>query len=164
MTVQSHSTAAQTTSPEGDGAELLDNLRLQVGLYEALETLSQKQRELVSRQDTAPLLSLLATRQRLTTKLHELGERINPARRRWDNVKASLGAAQRSEAETLLEQVRGHLRRLIEQDESDARMLSARRQTVGDALGAVRQNRSAIGAYRKEAGSGATRLDQTHTS
>lgn len=155
---------AESQSRTGDGAELLDNLRMQVGLYEALETLSQKQRELVSHQDTAPLLSLLATRQRLTNKLHELGERINPARRQWDDVKSSLGEAQKSEAETLLEKVRGHLRRLIEQDESDARMLSARRQTVGNALGAVRQNRSAIGAYRKEAGSGATRLDQTHAS
>lgn len=154
----------QSQWPKGGGTELLDNLRTQVGLYEALEALSQKQRELVSREDTAPLLSLLATRQRLTTKLHELGERINPARTRWNEVKASLGEAQRIEAETLLERVRGQLRRLIEQDESDARKLYARRQTVGDALGAVRQSRSAIGAYRKEAGSGATRLDQTHAS
>lgn len=143
---------------------VLDLLRKQVRLYEALQSLASKQRDLVTHEDTAPLLALLAARQRLAGKLKELGDQMAPIRLQWSIVSENMNDGDRAEADRLLGEVRAHLRRLIEQDETDARMLSARKQRVGQAMSAVRQGRSAIQAYQSEATLQTARLDQMHQS
>lgn len=153
-----------THAPSGTHGEALELLRTQVSLYEALQSLSRKQRDLVEREDTSPLLGLLATRQRLTVKLRELGERMAPLRQRWADVTRAMSPVQREEAQQLVATVRRCLRELIERDEHDARMLSARRQRVGSAVTAVGRSKSAMMAYRSKAVQPVGRLDQMHES
>ena len=143
---------SETVKPHVNGAlaapEALALLRRQASLFAKLESLAVKQGDLVSRDDATPLLALLADRQRLATDLSQIGRRLEPARRDWAATRNALAPAERVEADGLLTQVRDRMRRLIENDERDARTLSARKETVATALRQTQTIGSAVSAYR----------------
>ena len=110
--------------------------------------------------DTRPLLALLADRQKLSTELTRIAGRLAPVRRDWAAFRDSLSPPQKTEADGLVEEAAQRLRRLIESDERDARLLSIRKRVTGDALRATHATGQAMSAYRmrseRAAGGGAT--------
>lgn len=123
-------------------------LRAQARLYARLEECALRQRDLVSGEDAAPLLAVLADRQRLSTELAELGMALAPVRRRWDSFRAGLDGTQRDEADHLVAETQACLRRVMAGDEQDVRILSARRQLTERALRSAGAAGVAMAAYR----------------
>lgn len=142
--------------------EVLGLLDKQVTLYGELEMLADKQSQLLGEDDATPLLKVLACRQRLTVALQDLAQRMAPFRAEWQRVKEAMNARQREAAESMVLQVNERLRRLIERDERDVRMLAARRRTVGAALDQLNCGRSTVQAYSQPVAAGHSNFDQTH--
>lgn len=145
--------ATATSVVSSEPGDVLDMLRRQGALYATLEGLAERQRVLVSREDVTPLLSLLADRQRLSQELMEVGKRLAPIRKRWVEHRQRLAPAEQQEADQLLRSSSDRLSRIIESDEHDARVLSGRKQSVGEALGKTASTGRALSAYRASAGS-----------
>ena len=131
---------------------VLDLLREQASLYAKLESMAGRQRSLVTEDDVGPLLGLLADRQRLSAQLTKLSTRLAPVRREWETCRRCLSPAQQAEADRLLSDAGGRLRRIIESDEQDARVLSGRKQAVATALQATHSTSQALQAYRAPTG------------
>jgi hypothetical protein len=123
-------------------------LEEQSSLFGRLESLASKQRTLVSQEDTGPLLALLGERQRLSSRLTQLGSRLEPIRRNWNDVRGRLSGDQRSAADRCLAESRKRLQRIMDSDEHDARVLAARKQNVAQALRGTHDSRCAVTAYR----------------
>lgn len=122
--------------PISTGKQLRELLGKQIALYQRLERLSLAQRDCIEREDPRPLLSLLAERQRLTAALTDLGAQLAPHRLHWEAVKGLLPTADRVEVEARLRDVSDRLRRILDGDEADARLLASRRDaTAGDLRG-----------------------------
>lgn len=138
-------------------AEVLGMLRKQASLYTRLEDYARKQRHLVAGEDAAPLLAVLAERQRLSSELAELGSSLAPVRGRWEKFRGELSAADRGEADRLVAETAACLRRVIESDEQDARLLSARRSLTARQLQTTHAGGSAMAAYRPNFDAQATR-------
>ena len=129
-------------------ADGLTLLRAQATLYARLESLAARQRSLISREDAGPLLALLADRQRLSTELIDVAARLEPVRRDWRAYRQRLDPVQQKEADQLVAEVEDRLRRVIDGDERDARLLAARKQSVAQSLRSTHATSEAIGAYR----------------
>lgn len=140
----------------------LSLLRRQASLFGRLESLSVKQRDLVTQDDATPLLALLAERQRLAMDLTQIGRHLEPARRNWVLTRRALTPVEREEADGLVAQVRERMQHLIENDERDARVLSARKASIAALLRETQTVGKAVSAYRPHAGVGVggVRLDE----
>lgn len=137
-------------------------LRRQVALYERLEQFAERQRLFVSREDTQQLLSLLGERQRISTELAEISGRLEPVRRDWSSFRERMDAGAREEAERLWHESKTLLKRVLDRDEEDARVLAARKELVGRSLQSTRGAADALGAYGRKTPAGAppVRLDE----
>ena len=127
---------------------VLGMLRTQALMYARLESFARQQRRLVSAEDAAPLLAVLADRQRLAAELAPLGAALTPIRRHWELYRGGLTAPEREEADRLVAETAACLQRVIESDEHDARLLSARRTLTMRELQSTRTGGSAMAAYR----------------
>ncbi len=136
--------ASRHDTPE----DVLALLSEQAALYERLDACAARQRELITLDDTGPLLSLLAERQKLSVDLAASSRRLEPVRQHWDRYRDRFTEAQRVEADRSLETIKTRLRCVIERDEEDARLLSVRKQAAGDALRATHTTGQALSAYR----------------
>lgn len=142
---------------------VLELLRLQASLYARLEKFAANQRNLVRDEDPGPLLSLLADRQRLSAELTQVAGRLARARGEWPVVREGLSPAERVEADELVRGASASLRRVIESDEQDARLLSIRKERVKRELRDTHTMGQAIFAYGSKVGSaaGSRRLDES---
>jgi len=127
---------------------VLTLLREQDHLYGKLEAIAIRQRHIVKNESTAPLLELLADRQKLSISLHDVAEKLRSYRARWQEIRRECSDAQRSEVDTLVDRSSARLQRVIAGDESDARLLSVRKQTVGRQMKVLDQTSQGINAYR----------------
>lgn len=123
-------------------------LKEQRTLYTELDSLASKQRSLITGDDPNRLLTLLAKRQRVSVSLTDVARRFEPIKENWEQIKKGFNAAQRVEAENLLDDIRMYLRRVIEGDEQDARLLSARKQATAGALRQSHVAQQAVSAYQ----------------
>lgn len=158
---------ATMTTNSGDRArekapgDVLALLRDQAALYARLESIAERQRTLVTRDDTTPLLVLLADRQRLSRTLSDVGRQLAPIRGEWSTYREQLDAAQQQEADRLVEEIADRLKRVIEGDERDARLLSARREMTSRALRTMHAGTPVRTAYLARAATGdAPQLDE----
>ncbi len=137
-------------------------LREQAAIYAKLESLSTKQHALVSDDNSSPLLALLADRQRLTVDLQRVASLLASARRNWPATRDALSPAEQTEADGLLTAARERMRRVMEADERDARVLSAKRAAVAGSLRQTQTVGQAVSAYRAPSlpRDMATRLDE----
>lgn len=136
-----------TLKSNGLAPDALSLLRLQASLYAQLELLASRQRNLVRREDTGPLLSILADRRRLSAELLDVSTRLAPIRANWRGFRKGLAPNQQAEADRLVEEAESRLRRVIDGDEHDARLLAARRACVAERLSEARTQRDAFHAY-----------------
>ncbi len=148
--------------PAGNAPDdVLALLRDQAALYARLESIAERQRTLVTREDTTPLLVLLADRQRLSKTLSDVGRQLAPIRRDWSAYRRRLDVAQRQEADRLVEEIANRLRRVIDSDERDARVLSARREMTSRALRTMHAGTPVRTAYMPQtATSDSSHLDE----
>ena len=137
-----------TTYCEETPEAVLVLLRDQVTLYGRLERIATQQRSLISLDDVGPLLSLLADRQKISTRLMRLGQRFSAVRREWAQIREGMSLGQRTEANSLLGEIRERMQRVIKSDEQDARLLSARKEVVSEAMRTTHRAGNAMSAYR----------------
>lgn len=140
-----------TAQPAWTPDVILGALTEQCSLYERLRATASRQRTLITGGDPNALLSLLADRQKLSTKLTEVSRRLEPVRSDWETHRRRFTEPQAAEAERLLAAIRGHLREVILSDEQDAKLLSARKQATGAALRMAHSASQALSAYRAPA-------------
>lgn len=140
--------STRSMQPSHDGGLVLVMLRRQAALYARLEDFARRQRDLVSADDSAPLLAVLADRQKLSAELSELGVRLAPYRRNWEVFRGALDERERGEVDRLVAETAACLRRVMEGDEQDVRRLSARRQLTVREMQSTRAGGTAIAAYR----------------
>ena len=143
------STASATSLPLGP-ENILSLLHEQVDLYAELAVYADEQRSLITMEDTGPLLAVLAKRQELSARLGDVVQRLEPVRRNWVTHRTRFDSTQRLEAEGLLADTRSRLRELIDRDEEDVRMLSARKQAVASAMRSTHSTGQALSAYRDD--------------
>ena len=147
----------------GSESEVLELLRTQASLYARLEQFASSQRRLVGDEDAGPLLSLLADRQRLSAELTGVASRLAAARGEWPAFRDGLSPARRAEADELVRGASESLRRVIESDEQDARLLAIRKERVKRELRETHTTGQAISAYGcgGSPASGSRRLDES---
>lgn len=131
----------------GTPQEVLLLLRAQRQLYGKLESIAEKQRSLITGDNSNELLGVLELRQRIAGALAELGQRLAPARERWDTYLSAFDNRQREEAESILASIRCSLQRVMERDDTDVKLLAARKQVVTEAMQSTHNSRQAIHAY-----------------
>ncbi|NOX58262.1 MAG: hypothetical protein GXP29_05310 [Planctomycetes bacterium] len=156
MTHGEHASFRQAT-------EMVGLLSRQLSLYDQLTALADKQRGLISAEDTRPLLKLLAQRQRLTIELEALNKRMEPVRIAWPKVRDGLEPQDRAMTEDLIAKVNKRLKGLLEGDAEDVELLKIRKQRVGTELGGVRNRRKAVAAYQSAANVTVPHFDKTHS-
>ncbi|MFQ5461712.1 MAG: hypothetical protein ACE5E5_03700 [Phycisphaerae bacterium] len=128
--------------------EVVDWLRAQRALYAKLESMASGQRDLITGDQPTMLLGLLADRQRITNDLTDLAHRLEPVWRDWKRQRLRLSELQRREAESILEDIRTKMRKVMDRDEEDARLLLARKQAIGHSMKSTHSSAEAISAYR----------------
>ncbi len=145
MVMSGSTTEARGVEPTSE--DVLALLRRQAMLYARLESFAGRQRSLVVAEDTGSLLSILSDRQKLSVELGQLAGLFEPIRRQWSDVRARLSPPQQAEAEGLLEDIKHRLRNVIDADEEDARLLSARKQCAADDLRSLQSTQRVLHAY-----------------
>ncbi len=138
----------KTVGVPDSAQKVLSLLREQASMYGRLQAIADRQRALVANEDAGPLLSLLADRRKLSESLTQISDRLDPVRRAWSTYREQLAPPERAEAERLLRETSERLRRVIESDEEDVRVLCGRKQAVAEALRATHVTSQAISAYR----------------
>lgn len=139
--------ACKTDSQPCTSETVLSLLRRQATLYARLEAFAAQQRSVVAAEDTASLLAILSDRQRLSLELGRVAESFEPIRRCWSEIRARLSQPQQTEADGLLADIKHRLRKVIDADEQDARLLSARRQRAADDLRSLQSTHRVVHAY-----------------
>lgn len=127
-------------------------LTKQRDLYQSLRELSEKQRSMISGDRPEKLLNILRDRQGLVTSLARLNEEMGPYRRRWDEVYDTLPESYRTQASDLLHEINGLLRVILQTDQEDSQLLSARKQSVAAAIAGLAGGHAANAAYARQAG------------
>jgi hypothetical protein len=130
----------------------LTALAQQLACYERLAKLAQLQHEHVQNSRTEELLLVLGQRQELLDQVADLEQCIGPAKKRWAEYLASLGAEDRARAESMLEETRALLEDITTADRNDSLVLQQRKinlgQQINQATSARKFNRSyATAAY-----------------
>lgn len=140
---------------------LIDLLTRQRDYYLRLRELSEQQRTLISSDRPEQLLNILRERQTLVGALARLNEHLAPFRRNWEGTYNGLPDDQRARANGLLQEINGLLRIILRTDQEDSALLSARKQTVGQAIGAVSNGQTANAAYTQRAAARSPAADVT---
>ena len=133
---------------------IIDALNGQVDCYRRLAKLAELQHEHVQQGRTEQLLEVLSHRQEVLDQLAALERVVAPAKRQWAQFGASLGAADRAEAERLLGETRRLLEAITAADCNDVMVLQQRKLNLGtqikQAASARQVNRNyAAAAYGK---------------
>ncbi len=130
---------------------LIELLTEQRDLYQKLQELSERQRELIAGDRPEQLLGILRDRQTLVTALARVNEQLSPYRRNWQAVYKQLPQESRRRASALLEEINSKLQVILKADQEDQALLSARKQAVARSLNQVSGGRVANAAYARNA-------------
>ena len=128
--------------------DVLTLLRQQAELLGKLESLADRQRALVTRDDVGPLLAVLSNRQKLTQELEQVGHVLAPVKANWAVYCGRSEPRLMAEAQALLADNGAKLRRIIDRDDEDVRMLTTRKKAVATQMRATHSTGQAIHAYR----------------
>lgn len=128
--------------------DVLQLLRDQDEVYDRLERCATRQRSFVSDADVVSLLSVLADREKLIRTLAQLGKLLDPVRSEWKVFRSDLSIVDREEAERLLDRAETRLKKIIQGDEQDARVLAGRKQAAASELRSTHTTGRALSAYQ----------------
>lgn len=137
--------------------QTISALTMQVECYRRLAKLAQTQHEHVQQGEVEPLLAVLAARQEVLDRIMELERDIAPAKKRWGEYAASLDAAARALAESLLGETRQLLEQITAADRDDALVLQQQKLDVGRQIGQTSAARTVGRGYAAASGYGPQR-------
>lgn len=133
------------------GSKLIQLLSQQRLLYRQLQELAQKQSGLVDGKDPEMLLRVLASRQRLITKLSVIDKELKPIRADWQEIAASLPPEQRQEAQELVASVQQILGDILARDEKDSKTLYEQKNIVASEIRTTSAGKKINNAYAQPA-------------
>jgi hypothetical protein len=136
------------TAVPGNISALVALLERQRSIYQQLRTLSDQQGPLVAEGHAEALLSLLAQRQRLIDAAMDINAKLDPYRKRWAEMWATLPAAERERVGALVKDVQDLLAAIVQQDERDRQILQTAKANVGAELQQINRATAAASAYR----------------
>ncbi len=122
-------------------------LERQQALLCELDTLSQRQAELIDADDVDRLLGLLGQRQGVVDELAGLNERLGAFRSAWESLMAALPAARRAAYEKRVAVLARTAADIESRDEAARVELKRRRDALADRLAGASRNRAAVAAY-----------------
>ncbi|NOT02030.1 MAG: hypothetical protein HOP29_15560 [Phycisphaerales bacterium] len=131
-----------------EGAELVGQLEAQREVCVRLRQMAHAQRRLVTLEDPARLMALLADRQRLTDELRMVSDRVGNTTERLDAARERMTKEAVARAEELQSDVRLIVQEIMMADENDARLLTARKQQMKAAISNAANGQAALSAYR----------------
>lgn len=149
------------TEAMGIGGKLIHLLSQQRLLYRQLHDLAQKQSDLVDGKDPEMLLRILASRQRLITKLNTLDRELEPIRKDWQEIARALPPQQRKEAQDLVEGVQKILGEILASDEKDSKVLYEQKEKVAGEIRTASSGKKMNNAYAQKSGDGSSRYIDT---
>jgi polyribonucleotide nucleotidyltransferase len=123
---------------------LLDRQRQ---LYRHLQSLVERQAELVSAGNPDGLLQVLAQRQALLEDVKRTNDSLLPFRQRWDAVCQMLDEQQRAQVTEAIDEINERLQTMMQRDQRDTEMLRLRCRRIGHQLQTARAQRAAVQAY-----------------
>lgn len=126
----------------------------QIELYRRLETLSERQHELVLGEDTDALLGVLGERQTLIDSISEVSARMTPYRARWDEHVGTMSEDGRASLRRGLDELASMMSRIAERDEDDRRVMEERRSRIQNQLSGVKRGGAAVRGYAQAAAKG----------
>lgn len=144
-------------SASNHGEDVVALLIEQRDLCRRLAGLAETQRALITGNEPERLLDVLASRQEILDRLTEVGRRLQPFQQNWRGVRAQLTGRDGQLADALVAEVNGLLQTILQKDEADGQLLSARKQATGDQVAEVSRGRAVGAAYAAAAGAGASR-------
>jgi len=112
-----------------------------------LESLCQRQAELIEHSATDELLELLAHRQRLLESAMHSARRIEPFVERWEEFMNALGERERDTMVGRVRAIQERIDRIGSRDELDREALAKRRSELTSELADVGRSRGALAAY-----------------
>jgi hypothetical protein len=124
----------------------------QLGLYRQLAELSNRQHDLVERDQTDGLMAVLADRQRLIDQIADINGEVEPFAAHWVTLAAKLNDTQRASIGVQLGELDELVASISARDEHDRSVLESRRAEASSALDGLSKRKAAMGAY----GGGAT--------
>ncbi len=130
-----------------DEQRMIELLRHQQVLYRRLRQLSDRQKQLVMREDAEGLLEILSERQRLVDGLVGLSGLLAPFRERWSEIYGKLEEPRRREVAELLEEANQSLGSILSSDSTDSATLTARKQGMASELAGYSAAGRATAAY-----------------
>ena len=148
----------------GNPAEALALLTEQRDLCRRLSGFAETQRSLITGDEPERLLTLLADRQQLLDRLSVVGTRLRPLQQNWREVRAGLSSSQAQAADALIAEVNQLLAGILHADETDAQLLSAKKNATAQSMREVGRGRQAGAAYAATGtagGTAAARVDWT---
>jgi predicted nuclease with TOPRIM domain len=119
---------------ELSGTALAGLLAAQRDIYHRLAELACQQSGHVAAGEAEELMSVLGARAHLIDELTQLDQQIKPYKPRWQELLATLGAAQRAQISDLLAQVEKLLAQILAQDEADKEALVRQKSEIGAQL------------------------------
>lgn len=122
-------------------------LRQQLALYQQLAELSRQQAQLLDQGAVDGVLAVLGQRQKLIEALTGLGQQIDPFRDRLPALWPTLAPAHRDELSSLLDQIQGLVKGILDQDGRDRNILASARDKVGGELRQTSSAGRAVSAY-----------------
>lgn len=136
------------TIEEGDGGACVETLLTrQHELFGRLDSLSQKQSQLIACDETDRLLRLLNERQDIIDQIAKTNSELEPYRGRWDAFLGELPADRRERVKVRLDAVAQLAGVIAQRDEADRRELQTRRDAMAMELSRVATGRGAVAAY-----------------
>jgi hypothetical protein len=136
-----------TSAESALAAQLIPLLTRQLELYRTLQQLAERQRALVTREDTQPLLALLAERRQIVDALTRMSRELAPVQAQWRQNREKVAAKEQAHIESLLGESSSILQTVLEHDAEDARQLAARKTTTAGQLERIGTGRNALAAY-----------------
>lgn len=149
--------AAIAASGPGSGGAV-ELLEQQAALYDQLQTLSAEQGPLIEQGPSDALLTLLARRQGMITRLTKLDTQLQPFRARWAETAARLTPAQQQQAKALIDKIETQRRAIMEQDERDCERLRQAQAELRVDIERMGRAGNAARAYGPMAGPAASRF------
>ncbi len=146
------------TVPEA--SDLVQLLERQRALCARLKHIGRHQRTLIAQNDPAPLLALLAERQKVTAELVALGSRLKHVAENTGGT-ASRDPKHRQRAQALLAEVQESMRQIMGADTEDVKRLTVRKNAVSSALRSVPTHKQMLSAYGPPAPTHHAGLDHT---
>lgn len=152
------------TQAKDIGNKLIQHLSQQRLLYRQLHDLAKKQSGLVDGNNPEMLLRVLASRQRLITKLAEIDRELVPIRANWQEIARELPPQQREEAQKLVESVQEILSDILASDEKDSKALYEQKEKVAGEIRVASSGKKMNNAYTQPVGTKSSRYFDSTSS